>query len=163
MLNDTLMCGLALFLFFFLSSPFEEYLWTPHTDLMLNVQVLSAAGSFLNKTHEPFIPETLRSGESPQKIMIQLGGISSWEVKDKPHQKRYWRAFCLCWERVSLAMVGAGAQLCCRGRGSSDLLQAGAQARWHWETVQSRAPEACPNVKLSQFKSVTLLIYILIT
>ena len=85
MLNKTLMCvGFVLFL----SSPFEEYLCTPHRDLILNIQVLSATGSFLNKTHEPFIPETLRSGESPQKIMIQLEGISSWEVKDKPHQKK---------------------------------------------------------------------------
>ena len=115
MLNKTLMCvGFVLFL----SSPFEEYLCTPHRDLILNIQVLSATGSFLNKTHEPFIPETLRSGESPQKIMIQLEGISSWEVKEKPHQtKRYWSAFCLCWEPVSLAMAGAGAQLSRRGRG----------------------------------------------
>ena len=56
MLKETLMCvGFVLFL----SSPFEEYLCTPHRDLILNIQVLSATGSFLNKTHEPFIPETL--------------------------------------------------------------------------------------------------------
>ena len=121
MLKETLMCvGFVLFL----SSPFEEYLCTPHRDLILNIQVLSATGSFLNKTHEPFIPETLWSGESPQKIMIELEGISSWEVKDKPHQnlkkkkkKRVLKRFCLCWERVSLAMAGAEAQLRRGGRG----------------------------------------------
>lgn len=86
------------------SSPFEEYLWTPNSDSMLNDPLLPAAGSFLNETHEPFIPETLRSGESPQKVMMQSEWISSWEVKDKPHQKGYWGAFCLCWGWGSLAV-----------------------------------------------------------